>query len=148
MAKDYDYPTYDAGGRVERYAEGGKTYPEKLEERFKSPKAKLMKSKPPKKKKEKKKKEKAKQPEYLNAPILQKNPFAPPKMLEKGGKVNKEVVKELRGKYYTDPKTGITDLGKSLETPWEAHLRQRGGKSKYFKNEKEFLEAKKNYVKK
>ena len=23
MAKDYDYPTYDAGGRVEKYAEGG-----------------------------------------------------------------------------------------------------------------------------
>tara|TARA_R100000808_G_C2137147_1_gene145326 strand:- start:138 stop:476 length:339 start_codon:yes stop_codon:yes gene_type:complete len=23
MAKDYDYPAYDAGGRVEKYAEGG-----------------------------------------------------------------------------------------------------------------------------
>ena len=23
MAKDYDYPTYDAGGRIEKYKEGG-----------------------------------------------------------------------------------------------------------------------------
>ena len=62
-----------------------------------------------------------------------------------GGRVNK---KELKEKYYTDPDTGITDLGKSLETSWEAHLRLGGGKSKYFKNEKEFLEAKKSYGKK
>ena len=24
MAKDYDYPSYDAGGRVKKYAQGGK----------------------------------------------------------------------------------------------------------------------------
>jgi|10_taG_2_1085330.scaffolds.fasta_scaffold14140_5 hypothetical protein len=31
MAKDYDYPSYDAGGRVKKYKEGGKTEKEKTD---------------------------------------------------------------------------------------------------------------------
>ena len=31
MAKDYGYPSYDAGGRVKKYKEGGKTEKEKTD---------------------------------------------------------------------------------------------------------------------
>ena len=33
MAKDYDYPSYDAGGRVEQYKEGGKVEDKELKDR-------------------------------------------------------------------------------------------------------------------
>ena len=56
-----------------------------------------------------------------------------------GGRVNKKVVEELKEKYLTDD-SGITHLGKPQkgETAWDAHIRHAGGKSKYFKNEKEY----------
>ncbi len=62
---------------------------------------------------------------------------------EQGGMVKGKdsLLSRLREQYFTDPKTGITDLGKSLETPWEAHLRVGGGKSKYFDNEESFMES-------
>ena len=119
----YNYPSFDAGGRVDKYHYGGEVNP----------------SGP------------------LSPPILGQqdtgagqvsstNPLAqgpvvgaPVRRYKKGGKVNKEAVKELKEKYFTDD-SGITHLGKPKkgETAWEAHIRHSGGKSKYFKNEKEY----------
>jgi len=71
----------------------------------------------------------------------------PSEVQRSGGKgygsiANKDsLIDRLRGEYYTDQETGITDLGKSLATPWEQHLRLGGGESKYFDDESSFMES-------
>ena len=63
-------------------------------------------------------------------------------------KFTPEGKKSNQGKmHFYDPVDGkpvgaIADIPKSKSemTPWEKHLKRSGGKSKYFKNEKEFME--------
>lgn len=59
--------------------------------------------------------------------------------------IDPDIANEMREKYYTDPETGITHIGKQREdeTPWKAHLRLSGGKSKYFQDEAEYNEFRK-----